>query len=83
MLPNHYEPEQSQKVCEVKLDDLFPHDDHFNDNNSLLDKIGKREEKEGSMIPLLPQPVMPQFLFNHGYNEKTWRITQQKGVSED
>ena len=83
MLPNNFEPEQSQRVCEVKIEDIFPDEDHFADNNSMLDKIIKKEEKECSMIPLLPQPVMPQFLFNHGYNEKTWRITQQKGVSED
>ncbi len=83
MLPNHYEPEQSERVCEVKLDDIFPRDDHFTDNNSMLDKIIKKEDKDNSMIPFLPHPIVPQFVFNSNFNEKTWRITEQKGVSED
>ena len=42
LLPNNNEPEQSEKVCEVKLDDLFPRGDPMIDNNSMLDKIIKK-----------------------------------------
>jgi hypothetical protein len=77
------EAEVSEKVCEVKLDDLFPRDEHLTDNNSFLDKIIKKEEKDCSMIQFFPTPILPQFVFNHAFNEKSWMISQQKGVSED
>jgi len=81
LFPNNNEPEQSDKVCEVKLDDLFPRDDHLTENNSMLDKIIKKEEKDSSMIHFYPTPILPQFVYNNGFNEKTWMISQQKGVS--
>jgi hypothetical protein len=34
-------------------------------------------------MPFLPTPILPQFVYNTGFNEKTWMISQQKGVSED
>ena len=53
------------------------------DNNSLLGKLIKKEERDGSIIPFYPTPIFPQVVFPNSYNEETWRITQQKGVSED
>lgn len=81
MLPVNFDGEPSQKACEVKLDDIFPRDDHH-DNGSMLDKIIKKEDKDCSMIPYLPHPILPQFI-NNSFNERNWRITQQAGVSED
>jgi hypothetical protein len=34
-------------------------------------------------MPFLPTPILPQFVYNTGFNEKSWMISQQKGVSED
>lgn len=49
----------------------------------MLDKLIKKEEKD-SIIPYYTQPIVPQVVFsNPKYNEQSWRITQQKGVSED
>lgn len=28
-------------------------------------------------------PIVPQFTYSNNFNEKTWTITQLKGVSED
>lgn len=88
LLNNPYEDVPSQKLCEVKLDDIFPHQSPYEngsmlDNNSILDKLIKKEERDCSFIPYHPQPIFPQVVFPSGYNEKSWRITQQKGVSED
>jgi hypothetical protein len=83
MQQNNYEAEQSEKVCEVKLDDIFPREDPLTDNNSMLDKIIKKEEKDNSIMPFFPTPILPQFVYNTPFNEKTWMISQQKGVSED
>jgi hypothetical protein len=47
----------------------------------MLDKLIKKEEKDFSMIPYMPQPILPQFVFNNNFNEKNWRITQQAGIS--
>lgn len=55
----------------------------MNDHNSMLDKIMKKEEHNNSIIPFLSTPIVPQFVYNNGFNEKTWMISQQKGVSED
>jgi hypothetical protein len=55
----------------------------LNDNNSMLDRIMKKEEHNSSIIPFLTTPIVPQFVYNSGFNEKTWMISQQKGVSED
>ena len=50
----------------------------------MLDRIIKKEEKDSSIMPFYTQPIMPQAVFpSSTYNEKSWRITQQKGVSED
>lgn len=49
----------------------------------MLDKIIKKEEKENSIIQFSPAPILPQFTYNSTFNEKSWMITQQKGVSED
>ena len=50
----------------------------------MLDRIIKKEEKDSSIMPYYTQPIMPQVVFpSSTYNEKSWRITQQKGVSED
>jgi hypothetical protein len=35
------------------------------------------------MIQFFPTPIVPQFVYNSTFNEKTWMISQQKGVSED
>lgn len=43
----------------------------------------KKEENNNSFIPFLSTPIVPQFHYNSGFNEKTWMISQQKGVSED
>jgi len=83
MIQNNYEADQSEKLCEVKLDDIFPHDDHMHDNNSMLDRIIKKEEKDCSMIQFCHAPILPQFTYISAFNEKSWMITQQKGVSED
>lgn len=78
VLQNQHD-EHSDKVCEVKFDDLFPRDD----NNSILDKFTKKDDKDCSMIHYNPNPILPQFVYNSGFNEKSWMISQQKGVSED
>jgi|688.fasta_scaffold996354_1 hypothetical protein len=49
----------------------------------MLDKIMKKEENYSSFIPFLATPIVPHFHYNSGFNEKTWMISQQKGVSED
>jgi hypothetical protein len=94
-LNNNYDDLPSQRLCEVKLEDIFPHQEPYLHNsmldnnsmlgdNSMLDKLIKKEEKDCSFIPYQPHPILPQVVFPTGnYNEKSWRITQQKGVSED
>ena len=76
------QPDQSDKLCEVKLDDLFPRDDHHT-NNSLIDRFIKKEEKDCSIIHFYPTPILPQFVVNNAFNERSWMISQRKGVSED
>lgn len=53
----------------------------MNDNNSMFDRIIKKEEKDSGIMQFCQVPfaqnVLPQF------NEKAWAITQLKGVSED
>lgn len=68
LLPNNNDPDLSEKACEIKFDDLFPRDDHLLDNNSILDKLTKKEEKDYSMIPFFPTPIVPQFVFSKGFN---------------
>ena len=80
MLNNNYEPEGSEKLCEVKLDDIFPAEDQ--QDNSMLDRIIKKEDKDCSMIHFYNTPILPQFTYN-SFNEKSWMITHQKGISED
>ena len=89
LLGNNGENDLSKNLCEVKLTDIFPteepllYNNSLLDNNSMLDKLIKKEEKD-SIIPFYPQPILPQVVFpTNTYNEHTWRITQQKGVSED
>ena len=43
MLHPQFSPEYSQKMCEVKLNDIFP--DPMSDNNSMLDRIMRRDER--------------------------------------
>lgn len=53
----------------------------MNDNNSMFDRIIKREEKESSGLQFGHVNVgqnCPAL-----FNEKAWAITQLKGVSED
>jgi hypothetical protein len=60
---------------------LFPRDDPLTENNSILDKIIKKEEKDNCMIHFFTTPIVPQFVYNKGFNEKSWMISQQKGFS--
>ena len=52
----------------------------MHDNNSMLNHIIKKEEKDCSMMQFSYTPILPQFTFNT-FNEKSWMITHQKGVS--
>jgi hypothetical protein len=85
--PHHhhsYDHDQSERLCEVKLDDIFPHDDQLHENNSMLNHIIKKEDRDSSIMQFC-HPIMPQFTYTapNNFNEKSWVITQQKGVSED
>jgi hypothetical protein len=81
MLQNNNDHDQSANLCEVKLDDIFPEGDHMYDNGSMFDKMIKKEDKESSIIHYSPAPILPQFTYNPTFNEKSWMITQQKGIS--
>ena len=82
MIQNNYDQDNSERLCEVKLDDIFPQEDHFHDN-SIMDRLTKKEDKEGSIMQIYHTPIVPQFTYSNNFNEKTWTITQLKGVSED
>lgn len=54
----------------------------------MLDRIIKKEEKDSySSFMHFHHPILPQFsTYNpppNNFNEKSWVITQLKGVSED
>lgn len=49
----------------------------------MLDKTVKELERDGEIIHYSSALVLPQFTYNHGFNERAWMITQQNGVSED
>lgn len=56
----------------------------MNDNNSILDNIIKKDEKDVSIIHFYNTPILPQVLYKNQTNaEKGWMITQQNGMSED
>ena len=74
----------SYKLCEVKIEDIFPDEDHINDNNSILDNIIKRDEKDVSILHFYQTPILPQVVYKtKTNNDKVWMITQQNGMSED
>jgi hypothetical protein len=82
-IQNHNDREQSEKLHEVKIEDIFPFDSHMQDNNSIFDKIMRKEDKESSIMHFCQTPQLPQSPYNNNFNEKTWAITHLKGVSED
>jgi hypothetical protein len=49
----------------------------------MLDRIIKKEDKESSIMHFSQAPILPQFTYSNNFNEKSWMITQLKGVSED
>lgn len=65
----------------MKIDDIFPFDLHMNDNNSMFDRIIKKDEKESTIMQFYQVPIAQNC--NPQFNEKSWAITQLKGVSED
>ena len=51
-------------MCEVKFDDLFP-EGHMPEN-SMLERITKKEEGDGSSIGIAP--ILPQFTYTQPFN---------------
>ena len=77
MMQAGYE-QDSQRMHEVKIEDIFPSEPNPT-NNSMLDRIMHKEE---SGLPLASHsPILPQFTYSQPFNEKNWMITHQKGVS--
>lgn len=81
MFHNRNDTDQSEKLYEVKINDICPEADQLYDN--FLDKTIKQEERDGEIAHYPSALVLPQFTYNHGFNERAWMITQQNGVSED
>lgn len=81
MFHNRNDTDQSEKMYEVKINDICPQADQLYD--TVLDKSVKQEEKEEEILHYSSALVLPQFTYNHGFNERAWMITQQNGVSED
>jgi len=56
----------------------------MNDNNSILDNIIKKDDKDSSVINFYHNPILPQVIYKSELkHEKGWMITQQNGMSED
>jgi hypothetical protein len=57
-----YEQEHSERLCEVKIEDIFPNESQLHDNNSMLNHIIKKEDRDSSIMQFC-HPILPQFTY--------------------
>jgi hypothetical protein len=65
ILNNSHIADQSEKLCEVKLDDIFPPSHHIRDSTSMFDGLIRKVEKDSSIIQSYYTPILPQVTYNH------------------